>query len=188
MNTQKEIIEDAVYMTLGIHPASVIDREGNKTVRGEYGDGWNSVAMQYCKEPIENPTPEQLRGINDCKDAIQKAFTLCNTWVDSLGVLKDKVLKLVDEENLFLMIRKGVVAPVVNCNDTFYYASADCEDITVEELPEYLELVEKNDTYGWLVWCCKKRQHRPLSPLVERMKLAGVWTTELEALKSPHEN
>lgn len=74
------------------------------------------------------------------------------------------------------------------CSDTFAYAYADAETVLTNDYELDSEIGRlflewrKNNVYGPISWVAKKRGVRPISPLVEKMKAAGVWDEELEKL------
>jgi hypothetical protein len=69
----------------------------------------------------------------------------------------------------------GDYAPItffVNCNDLFYWATADAEKLTPEDMPalkqaiaDVIEITGKTDIYiGFELWCARKREMRPQQP------------------------
>lgn len=65
------------------------------------------------------------------------------------------------------------------CNDTFGYASADCEDISMNELEDlYKEM--KTDQYATEKYCIRKRNMKPLPEVIKSMKKYGSWNDEME--------
>lgn len=51
---------------------------------------------------------------------------------------------------------------VVICNDLFYWACADMEDITNEDLPKLEQAVKDTDVEtGQILFCCQQRKMRP---------------------------
>jgi hypothetical protein len=71
--------------------------------------------------------------------------------------------------------------PLVIVNDTFYYATADAEDLSWEELPAMLEIYRDKrhrchcEANIYLIdWVAKKRGIRPLKE-VEQMIEEGHW-------------
>lgn len=69
----------------------------------------------------------------------------------------------------------------VNCGDTFMYACADAEPVTMKELPELYRMHKEND-WGATKWCCKKRNLQPISPIIKRMRDENVWDEMMESL------
>ena len=106
---------------------------------------------------------------------------------------EEAVAQLLKEGTLFLNTRdyKGTM-PVVdeaggrtmvifmNCNDTFG-PCADADDITFEEVEAlYKEMI--NYKSGSTRWICFKRNMKPWSREVARMKESGEWDDKMEAL------
>ncbi len=70
----------------------------------------------------------------------------------------------------------------VNCGDTFAYACSDAEPLPMAEIPVLYKLVRKSLMFGSTIWTMKRRNLKPINPLVERLKKEGLWDEELEAL------
>jgi len=81
---------------------------------------------------------------------------------------------------------RGTIEIRVLCNDLFYWACADCEELPFNQIQPLYEEWIKDKRWGSSIWCCRRRNLRPQVPIVEDMKKAGVWTEELEKLPSPH--
>jgi len=79
-----------------------------------------------------------------------------------------------------------VIVHAVNLNDIFWWACADWELISYDDIKDlYERCFDKNGNYkpwGSVVWGCLKRGMRPQHPIEERMKEGGYWCDELEAL------
>jgi hypothetical protein len=88
-----------------------------------------------------------------------------------------EVLRLVAEYDCYDAIWwrcDGEFAPVtffVNCNDLFWWATADAEPLTSGDIPELQQAIAdicKIDKYeastGFLLWCARKRGMRPQRP------------------------
>lgn len=73
----------------------------------------------------------------------------------------------------------------VNCNDLFYWGTADAESLPNDEIGKLYKMWKKDGAYGVDKWCCLRRGLRPQVPIVERMKKDGFWDDELEALPAP---
>lgn len=87
-------------------------------------------------------------------------------------IANDIVMVGADDERMFVI-----------CSDTFWWGTADGETITFKELRELFDLCrEHGNDWGSTIWCSLKRQMRPMWILEQRMKKAGVWTDEMEAL------
>lgn len=76
----------------------------------------------------------------------------------------------------------------VNCNDTFYYASADAECVSNSdgdadsEIIALYKMVKESPKYGYAKFCALKRKMRPLNEIVKWMKDDNYWDEQLEAL------
>lgn len=73
----------------------------------------------------------------------------------------------------------------VNCNDLFYWGTADAESLPNDQIGKLYLLHKENDKWGASKWCCLQRKLRPQVPIVEDMKKDGYWDAELEALPAP---
>lgn len=90
------------------------------------------------------------------------------------------------EEKLIEMLQDGAVfisgqldTLCVNCNDLFYWACADAENMALADLDEVYRHF-KADTLE--EWCCLRRGMRPQRPLITQLKERGKWSAALEAL------
>lgn len=70
----------------------------------------------------------------------------------------------------------------VNCNDLFWWACADAENLEMSEIPVLYKLWKADPDYGVWKWCCLKRKMRPQAPAEKMMREAGAWDDALEAL------
>jgi hypothetical protein len=73
----------------------------------------------------------------------------------------------------------------VNCNDLFWWACADSENVTLDEVPELYMAWKKDKSWGISKWCCKKRNMMPQLPIREDMKKEGVWEEWMDKLQDP---
>lgn len=73
---------------------------------------------------------------------------------------------------------KKSLAICVNCNDTFYYASADAETATYDDIKDLYQHWKKDPIYGSTVWCIKKRKQRCLEFHYNRIKEKNIWDIE----------
>ena len=73
----------------------------------------------------------------------------------------------------------------VICNDVFYWACADAECLTLDEVGPLYKAWHADRKWGVIKWVCAKRNLQPQVPIVRDMKAAGAWTDELEALPKP---
>jgi hypothetical protein len=70
----------------------------------------------------------------------------------------------------------------VLCSDIFAYACADAEDLPYDEIPKLYKEHLRNKKWGSTVWCCIRRNQKPLNKRIEQMKADGAWREELDKL------
>lgn len=67
----------------------------------------------------------------------------------------------------------GEYAPVtffVNCNDLWFWACADLEELRLGDLPALEQATQDaGPIYGTALWACRKRAMRPQQPFYERL-------------------
>ena len=93
----------------------------------------------------------------------------------------EAVAQLLQNNIVFINYEQGVI---VNCNDIFAWAVADGERLENEtEVEELYKLCMQYPTYGSVIWCCKKRNMQPQSPVAKRMKELNEWPIYLDRLQ-----
>jgi hypothetical protein len=95
----------------------------------------------------------------------------------------DRLAVMLAMEEVFVLGGTTAETPIrigLLCSDTFAYAMADAEVLLLGDIAQLWEA--RKTTYGLTRWVCLRRKQRPLSVIVERMKAAGAWDEELEAL------
>ena len=98
------------------------------------------------------------------------------------------IIELLMHEELFSgTCGNGRLFLLVNCNDIFTWGSSDCEDIDRNDVPVLYDMWKTDHVWGSAKWCALKRQQRPQEPVVKRMKEAGVWDEQMEALGKNNE-
>jgi len=151
----------SVYDQLGVYP-----QKYNGKDRDAYGEGWNDCQVQL------------LAG----HDLIDKFYR------DTDKSLPDKIQKLNDDEILWfnLDIKGWKVHMGVNCNDIFYWACGDVEEINIEEIQSLYDARYDEDgnrkKWGSTIWACLHRGSRPQHPIEDDMRKDGCWNEELESL------
>ena len=73
----------------------------------------------------------------------------------------------------------------VNANDVFAWASADAENLTLEEIGPLWKAWKQDKKWGVIKWLCAKRHLRPQRCIVDEMRQGGVWDSDLESLPAP---
>ena len=76
--------------------------------------------------------------------------------------------------------------PVILCNDTFFYATADGEPVSWETVPEVYALWKKGGHPALVEWISQKRGIKPLSPKCEMSRLEQA-NAEITALRKAGE-
>lgn len=81
-----------------------------------------------------------------------------------------------------LNIKPETLVLFVACNDTFDYASSDCDSVTISELPNLYDRWKANKEWGSMQWCMIKRNRKPLKYWQDRMKTDGAWEPVFDSL------
>lgn len=74
---------------------------------------------------------------------------------------------------------------VVNCNDLFYWGTADAEPCGPDELQGLYNRWKADPIWGVKIWCCIHRNLQPQAPICRKMQVLDAWTDELAALPMP---
>ena len=77
------------------------------------------------------------------------------------------------------------VTIAVNCNDLFYWACADAEDLPYEEIANLYRMWKADPKYGADRWACLRRKLAPQKPVEKRWREHGTWDAEMDALPKP---
>lgn len=139
MNINNEQIREllALYLAhddMGIYPKAFSGGDNSYTQRTERMEGWNECCMKLTEK-----------------------------WGDYTTIVNsypDEVVEMLINEELSLINKKLYVL----CNDLFYWATADAEEITLEEIPELQACLKTSEKHGGLLWACRKRGMRPQQP------------------------
>ncbi len=141
---------ELAYNDMGLYPASVLGGPNAYEKRSDWQEGWNAYGSQLLDKVIQigkfiEGIPEQHRGI---------------------------VKKLLIDDKLSLSVGKndGDHQLWVNCNDLFFWACSDGEDISIEELPDLLRALEESPKNGDILWVCRKRHTRPQGAYYKYLK------------------
>lgn len=129
------------YEDIGIYcQATVIN--GVRKERTEWQDGWNA-----CAEELNKKAGEAIKFFDTLPEAAQQI-----------------VSDLLEKDKLRLSLSDSTPQLEINCNDLFYWACADAEDITLAELPDLQRALDEAPGHGELLWVCRKRGMRPQKP------------------------
>ena len=77
----------------------------------------------------------------------------------------------------------------VNCNDAFWWGTADAEDVTPETLPELGHSLEDGGEDGMLLYCARRRKMRPQGAMYKHIKkpeLFNVFPEREVGFGNPH--
>ena len=98
------------------------------------------------------------------------------------------VFFIFDTKNVFLEgkdEKPGTITLELNCNDLWYWATADSEPVTVDELPELYRRFKEDKKWGTTKYACVKRKLAPQVPVVKQMQDDGAWDDEMGSLPTP---
>jgi len=127
-------------------------------------------------KPVDN---DYYMTINGEKEPMEDAMV---EYLLKEGVLFVNSRKVVDEWGGKQEIGEETLVLYVLCNDTFAWASADAESISMKELPNLFDLVYEDNIFGSTKWVCKKRNQQPQSCIRELMIKKGAWTEDMDKL------
>lgn len=117
----------------------------------------------------ENPyvkRTERMEGWNDCVMEITKHACMIKKWLSELpaehkSIIEDFLLN----NTIDLHISDDQIEMSVNCNDLFFWGCSDCEELTINDLPDLQKAVDDSKNAGSdcgeLLWVARKRQMRP---------------------------
>lgn len=77
---------------------------------------------------------------------------------------------------------KETVVLFVNCNDMFWWATADAEPLPHDKISSLYKMHKADKKWGSAKWCCLQRNMRPQDPVMEDMKKDGSWDEQMESL------
>lgn len=135
---RRELLE-AARTSLGIYPQS-ITRDGVTSQRTPWQDGWNAAIL-----------------------ALLKNYEGITTWIAALPIeTAQTVRELIAADVLYLHFKNDIVTCFVAMSDTFEYACADAEDVTVEELPLVAGIWRDYGADGLTAWAATRRDEAPI--------------------------
>jgi hypothetical protein len=151
----------AAREAMGVYCKSWPGKDGQRIERGPYHEGWNAYGSKLLE-----------RGY--------KVEAFLSSLPKDQGRL---IANMLLEHDLELYFGKDdQIHLSVNCNDLFYWACADSEDINIDEIPSLVAAIQEHESLGALKWCCLHRKQQPQAPIIKEFKEAGIWSEELEAL------
>jgi hypothetical protein len=132
----------AAIDSVGIYPKSIRNSDGTTHHRTEWEDGWNAAISSILDRWIE----------------IERwYYTLTEKQQHAVDMLYASGYLMVQ----YHMTNKNIDL-WINVSDTFAYACADAEEITVDDLEELQNLYIKYNWEGLVAWVAKKRNYLPL--------------------------
>lgn len=146
---------------LGIYAASTVIN-GIEKKRTEFQDGWNQAIIKRSKNECELED-----WANTLTEDQQNAICEINKKENNISVYR------MDDDSFYLAL---------SCNDVFSWGCSDAEEITVDDLPEILKFHRETPVYGYIKWCCIKRNQRPQGCFIKYMKNDGVWCEKMDRL------
>lgn len=136
---ERQELLDAARESLGIYPRS-ITRDGVTSQRTPWQDGWNAAILTLLRN---------YEGIT--------------AWIAALPIETARTVReLIAADVLYLHVKNDVVTCFVSMNDTFAYACADDEDVTVEELPIVAGIWRDYGAGGLTAWTAIRRDETPI--------------------------
>ena len=128
--------------SIGIYPQATIDENNVRTERTEWQNGWNGAIIEIRTRVCE----------------------FADWFLELPTDTSSMIGELISEEVIRLSIDKNKnITMWVLMNDTFYYACADGEDITMEEIPLLYQIWKNFSWCGLVAFVSKKRNQLPLS-------------------------
>lgn len=127
------------------------------------------AVFQSLTYTLQNPETGQI------EEHINPSEALAELLLEEIIWIREPMEQTPENKHHALML--------VGCNDTFAYAAADCQPIAHDEIVELWRRHRCDPELGVLLWCVEKREQRPIPPLVEKLKVAGLWSDKFEALK-----
>lgn len=126
---------------LGIYPQGRYEPDGTFIPRNEYQNGWNAAVSAHLHKVI---------AYHEFIDSLSKSDRI---QLEEL-ILDDAIeISKGDDNKVHLW---------VNVSDMFYYATADSEEVAIEEIELIHRLHFKYEYDGIVAWASKKRGEEPL--------------------------
>jgi hypothetical protein len=87
---------------------------------------------------------------------------------DVIHVLRFLIEHELADSMFYMRDQSGDIHINVNCNDLFWWGTADCEDLTVERIPEFKKAIDDckavwstGESYAGELFCARIRKMRP---------------------------
>jgi hypothetical protein len=115
------------------------------------------------------PLTDFQKGYNDAVEQYRKESQAAKVFMDSFDEdTKEKIMWLLNQDHAYLnIVDDNSISFLVNANDTFAYACADCEELKKEDIADYYRLCRQYGHDGSLTWLCLRRDELPLLELAD---------------------
>lgn len=133
----ESIVLELAQDNIGIYPQSVQGGSKPYDKRTEWMEGWNACATAFSKYSLKI---ESWLHEHEYRQAIEDAL------------LSDRIRLWVQDDGISM---------VVDCNDTFWWATADAEDIQPFQLGALDAAYAESPSHGGILWVARKRSMRP---------------------------
>lgn len=120
------------------------------------------MSVKGGKRPYEKRT-ERMEGHNEAVMEITRKAGVIAKWIEE-HPHREKIERALMDETIDLHEHNGKIKLFVNCNDVFYWACSDLEEITPEEIDELENCIKQSEKHGPMLWTCRKRNMRPQLP------------------------
>lgn len=140
----EKAVSHAARSSMGIYCQTIVNADGSRIERTPWQDGWNAAVIDLEKK----------------RTRIRKFLKILPDEVTNI------IAELIESTQLEILCEaKEAISMYLNVNDTFYYASADAEDVLISDIPKIYELWKKYDHHGITAWVALKRNMDPLDEL-----------------------
>lgn len=138
---------EIAYDSMKVYPQKFGDK-----VRTEWQEGWNAYGEELLNRVVR-----------------------IGEWVEA-HPMKDKVLKLIEDDMIFLKVDAPNISAAYISSDIFAWGYADCEKIEDDMWDAVYEAAQT--TYGLISYHCRRYNEKPQWPIELRMRKAGCWDLE----------
>jgi hypothetical protein len=147
--------KEAAWENLGIYCRSTTMSNGKVKKRTQFQEGWNAAIMTMTDN--ECVIADWFRTLSVPEQTSVKAMVEIpsSSGMYSFHIQRDDLDKNKSEVILFLSV-----------NDTFYYACADAEEISLKDLSLILPTWREYGYNAVIAYTALKREQPPLQPLI----------------------
>lgn len=137
----KNMALDMSIDSIGIYPQAT-KRGDEWQYRTEWQEGWNAAVL-----------------------ALFQRHKWLTEWLTSLEPdALTAITELFEHDALFVWVNNGAVTCALNMNDTFGYATADCEEVPMEDVQTVARLWRDFGAAGMTAWAAVRRGDEPIEP------------------------